>query len=269
MLRILLAGLTVILVGAAEDAKSDAKMLQGTWLMVSGVDNGKKLDEDFVKKSKLVVKGDRHTVTLGIQTIDGSQKLDPSKTPNTIDIRWADGADFYGIYELTDNEFKICISAWKAAARRLHGDRRVRPDGARLEAREEVTIRDQANSHLLGHPRNAPKGHRAVATGGAARWRSRLPRNPWIHRVIVIAPAGAKVTCLRRCNVNHRASGRSRRPSRGGVMCFVAPRVSLCSTRGYNPLPLSGQKVTAQDGLSKYCTFKACASLKQTFERRF
>ena len=111
MQRLVFAVLMVAFLAAADDAKKDSQQLEGTWLMVSAVHNGKKMDDGFVGKSKLVVNGDHHTVTLGDTTNDARQRLDASKTPKTIDITWNDGTRFSGIYELSDNELKICIPA--------------------------------------------------------------------------------------------------------------------------------------------------------------
>jgi uncharacterized protein (TIGR03067 family) len=92
-------------------AADDAKTFEGTWIMVSAEEDGTKKDQDFVKKSRLVVQGDRHTVTLGGTASMARHKLDPSKTPKAIDIIWDDGKEFHAIYELTPTEFKICLAA--------------------------------------------------------------------------------------------------------------------------------------------------------------
>ena len=143
MQTLLLSLAVLVLPVAADDVGSgvrDAKLFQGTWIMVSAEEDGAKKDEDYVKKSKLVVKDDHHTVTLGDKTMKASQKLDPSKTPKTIDITVDDGMVLHGIYELNDSEFKICVSTpGKPAPQGVFRQEGFRPDAPRLEAREEVS----------------------------------------------------------------------------------------------------------------------------------
>lgn len=107
-MRLLLVLSLGLLLGA-EDAKSDMKLFEGTWIMVSGEHDGKVEDADYLKKSHLEVKGDTHTVTLGGKTRKATHKLDPSKKPKTIDISLDDGNKIEAIYELSADTFKICL----------------------------------------------------------------------------------------------------------------------------------------------------------------
>jgi len=109
-LLIVAAGLLI-----AADAKDDQKKLDGTWVLVSGDTDGVKVAEPVIKSSKLVFKGDEHTVTVGDVVMKGTQKLDPSKKPAAIDIMDTDGPfkgkTLLGIYELSDDTFKVCIAS--------------------------------------------------------------------------------------------------------------------------------------------------------------
>lgn len=109
-LLIVAAGLLV-----AADAKDDLKKMQGTWTMVSGEQDGEKITEQTIKSGKLVIKEDHHIVLIGDATIKGTHKLDASKKPSTIDASDTDGPykgkTLLGIYEITDDTFKVCFAA--------------------------------------------------------------------------------------------------------------------------------------------------------------
>src|SRR5438552_4841358 len=102
-------GLAVsILIGAdapKKDAPKDRDALQGTWKLSAGEADGKALPEKQLKDGKLLIKGNDYTVTLADKgTVTGTQKLDPTKEPKTIEIVDASGPNkgktCLGIYEL-------------------------------------------------------------------------------------------------------------------------------------------------------------------------
>jgi uncharacterized protein (TIGR03067 family) len=101
--------------GADDEAiQRELKKFEGTWVMASGENDGKPLAADVVKKARLVIQGERHTVKVGNDTYVGTHKLDPNKSPKTIDVKDTDGPfkgkTLKGIYELTDEAFRICIA---------------------------------------------------------------------------------------------------------------------------------------------------------------
>jgi uncharacterized protein (TIGR03067 family) len=102
--------LLIVVVTAVLAAADDAKTFEGTWVMVSAEEDGMKRDQEYVKTSRLVVQGDRHTVTLGGKPSPARHKLDSLTTPKTLDITWDDGTQFHAIYELSATEFKICLA---------------------------------------------------------------------------------------------------------------------------------------------------------------
>ena len=64
----------------------------------------------------MVSKGDQYTVALaGRGTVKGTQKLDSTKEPKTIDIMDASGPNkgktCLGIYELKGDEFRVAFAA--------------------------------------------------------------------------------------------------------------------------------------------------------------
>jgi uncharacterized protein (TIGR03067 family) len=103
----------------AADAKDDAATKEldkftGTWTAASIVEDGKEVAKDEVEKVSLTVKGEGYTFRRGDAVIEGTHKLDPSKTPKTIDAVRSSGPDkgktILGIYELTDDTYKVCFA---------------------------------------------------------------------------------------------------------------------------------------------------------------
>jgi uncharacterized protein (TIGR03067 family) len=75
------AGLLLPAEAPGGDAKKELKRLGGTWQMTSAEQGGKALPEGTVKGARLVMKGNRDTVQVGEDTLVGTHRLDPSKTP--------------------------------------------------------------------------------------------------------------------------------------------------------------------------------------------
>jgi uncharacterized protein (TIGR03067 family) len=115
---------------AGDDCKQkssdvDAKLLQGTWELIYQESRGDKLpDEEAAAMfdGKTVFKGDRirYTVQLPHFDFEFAYKLDPTRTPKTIDLTLTDvddqkgiGRIFRGIYQLDKDSLKICYSAGK------------------------------------------------------------------------------------------------------------------------------------------------------------
>lgn len=106
-----LAAWDVSLQAAAKKAKNK---IDGTWVMVSGEEDGKPIPEDAVKTAKLVIKGNEHDVTVGSATYKGTHKVDRSKTPHTIDATDEagpfKGETTLGIFEVKGGEMKVCFA---------------------------------------------------------------------------------------------------------------------------------------------------------------
>lgn len=106
--------LTVSLfVGA--DASTQDSPGDGTWTLIAGEADGKALPEKLLKGGKLVIKSDHYKVTLeGMGTVMGTQKLDSTKEPKTIDIKDANGPNkgktCLGIYEFKGDEFRVAFA---------------------------------------------------------------------------------------------------------------------------------------------------------------
>jgi uncharacterized protein (TIGR03067 family) len=97
-----------------EPAEQDIKKLEGSWVLASGTDDGKKLSGEALENTRLSIAGNRHTVKVGETTYKGTHKLDATKRPKTIDISDTEGPfkgkTVLGIYELDGDQFRICYA---------------------------------------------------------------------------------------------------------------------------------------------------------------
>ena len=113
---ILTAGLLLATPGAGSD---DLQKLQGTWLTVSLVSEGKTVvDENHPPKPgpvlKLIYEGNQWIVKVGDKTVGtGKVKIDATKMPKEIDILDESGTindkAKLAIYELEGDTYKYCI----------------------------------------------------------------------------------------------------------------------------------------------------------------
>lgn len=105
-----------VLALAADDKKDDAakaelKKMEGTWLLVSGEEDGKQKPAEEVKVLTSVIKGDMLTILVdGKPVFEGTLTVDPTKKPKTIDTVSKDKkVKSPAIYELDGDTFKICV----------------------------------------------------------------------------------------------------------------------------------------------------------------
>src|SRR5262249_45019185 len=97
-----------------DEVKKDLDKLQGTWKLVSGEQEGEAMAEDGLKAAKLTVTGDKFSIKLGDFEGDGTQKLDPTKKPKTVDAvgtgGQTQGMTYLGIYEFSGDSLKQCYA---------------------------------------------------------------------------------------------------------------------------------------------------------------
>ena len=102
------------LAGDKADLEKEVRKFQGTWTFESSETGGKKLPIAALKGLILTFEGHKHTVKKDDEVIQvGTQKLDPSKSPKTIDVTMAEGpnkgAVMLGIYEISGDTLKVCF----------------------------------------------------------------------------------------------------------------------------------------------------------------
>ena len=104
--------------GARADEKADVekelKQFQGTWTFESVEAGGKEGPAAEFKGITVTFGGDKYTVKKGDEVIQvGTQKLDPSKSPKTIDVTMTEGPSkgmvMLGIYEFDGDTLKVCF----------------------------------------------------------------------------------------------------------------------------------------------------------------
>jgi len=90
-------------------------MIEGTWEMISGEQNGQEEPAEDVQRSTLEIVGNQHTVTVGDAVLKGTHTLDSSQTPMTIDSTDTAGPfenmSLKGIFKLDDDVLTICFGA--------------------------------------------------------------------------------------------------------------------------------------------------------------
>lgn len=96
------------------DLEKEVRKFQGTWTIESSVTGGKEIPVADLKGFIVIFEGDKHTVKKGDEVIQvGTQKLDPSKSPKTIDVTMLEGpnkgAVMLGIYEFDGDTLKACF----------------------------------------------------------------------------------------------------------------------------------------------------------------
>ena len=113
---VLLAWALAFLLGAKgpkETAAKDAERLQGTWIVVSGQEDGDKYEGEYLKSVRVTFRGDECTFNkpLGIKLFTKAPfKLDPTQEPKAIDFDVAGGAKYLnGIYQLEGDSLRLCI----------------------------------------------------------------------------------------------------------------------------------------------------------------
>lgn len=120
-LLVVAASLLVAAEPGEEASQKDLKKFQGTWVLVSGEKEGKKLSDEEIKQSKITWKGTEVHVDTPHQSKETIRvpriKLDATKQPGEMEwVRSAGpgaetGMPFRAIYEfLGDNQYRVCFA---------------------------------------------------------------------------------------------------------------------------------------------------------------
>lgn len=108
--------MTLILgtVAWSQDAASEHKKLNGTWIPTSAELAGQPFPAEVLKTLKLVLDGDKYTVHAGDKLDKGRVKLDLTKKPKAMDIIGEEGPNkgktFPAIYELDGDTLRVCYN---------------------------------------------------------------------------------------------------------------------------------------------------------------
>lgn len=115
-MRTALLAFACLLVGSmlrGDEPLPDLKRLEGTWEVVEFTVSGKVIPEGERPGMKFEVSESTMKMTARGRDVSFEIKLDPTKTPRTIDYTALDGPmkgkTNYGIYELNGNELKLCM----------------------------------------------------------------------------------------------------------------------------------------------------------------
>jgi uncharacterized protein (TIGR03067 family) len=117
--RLLMIAALGLLLGAcnrqatAKTPKTDLDRLQGTWNLVSAMQDGNALPEDKVKQTTIVFKGDTFRFPGSAEYATsraGTIKLDQTKTPKEMDAISTEKEVMLGIYALEENGYKVCFA---------------------------------------------------------------------------------------------------------------------------------------------------------------
>ena len=96
------------------DVEKELKKFQGTWTFESVETGGKEVPAAEFKGITVTFEGDKYAVKKGDEVIQAcTQKLDPSKSPKTLDVTVVEGpnkgAVVLGIYEISGDTLKVCF----------------------------------------------------------------------------------------------------------------------------------------------------------------
>ena len=93
--------------------KKDLEGLQGTWSLVSAMEDGKSLAEDKVKQTTIVIKDDTFRfphLAKDATSKAGTIKLDATKKPKQMDTVSTEKEVMLGIYELEGEGYRVCFA---------------------------------------------------------------------------------------------------------------------------------------------------------------
>jgi uncharacterized protein (TIGR03067 family) len=91
---------------------TDVARVQGPWVLTSLMIDGQVAEETEIMGSRLVVECERGQALIEGVTLEGTIRLDPTGTPNTIDVTFREGPNagltVRGIYKLEQDRFTVC-----------------------------------------------------------------------------------------------------------------------------------------------------------------
>jgi uncharacterized protein (TIGR03067 family) len=112
MLRALVAVSMLLALPTLVTADDVDKSLTGTWVPTTAELGGMKYPDEILKKTKMVIKDDKYSVSIGEEADRGTLKFDKTAKPKAADVISNFGPNkgktFPTIYELKDDTLTIC-----------------------------------------------------------------------------------------------------------------------------------------------------------------
>src|SRR5262249_53298204 len=95
----------------ADPAKTKAELarLKGSWTVIAAEKGSMKIPEEFLKAIKVRFDGDKLKMEILGEIKEGTFRVDPTKTPATIDMT-VEGKTSLGIYQLDKDALKLCAA---------------------------------------------------------------------------------------------------------------------------------------------------------------
>ncbi len=98
----------------ADDVEKDIKKLEGTWSFDSVEAAGNKMPAEQFKTMSVTMEGTKYSVKLNDMVVEAAtQKIDPSKSPKTMDVTVTEGPNkgkvYLAIYEISGDTLKVCF----------------------------------------------------------------------------------------------------------------------------------------------------------------
>ena len=114
VLGLMLASSLLMAADAPKDAvKKEYDKFDGTWKMESFTMDGKPSPIEDFADFRMTLKGENFTTVAADGKSAGTYKIDPNKSPKTIDITFTggqhDGLTMLGVYELDGDTYKVCL----------------------------------------------------------------------------------------------------------------------------------------------------------------
>jgi len=95
--------------------RADLELMQGKWLPVEIVANGKTLEADVLSAIKVTIHENTYKTERPNGVDEGTFKIDDSTTPKTMNLTSDSGKDIPAIYEISDDTFKACYAVGNAS----------------------------------------------------------------------------------------------------------------------------------------------------------
>jgi len=119
----------------SKTTRDDRDRFQGTWRVVTLVDNGKQAPREAIQDARLIFEGNHFSLQGARQDYRGTFKLDQDQDPKSLDCTYhevggSDNGRAFGIYELDGNRLKLC---WRHGGKeRPHAFTSTEGSGTRL-----------------------------------------------------------------------------------------------------------------------------------------